>query len=114
MSFFVLPPALLRATRTPEEEGARFPTAEGEVVAFGWTEFDHAARRVVSHFRYEWRGSRRRALEHQLVARYVLPEEMPPLLGSCGYRVVAAYGDFSRRPLAADSREQIWVAEAAS
>ena len=115
MSFFVLPPALLKVTRTPEEEGARFPApdGEGEVVAFGWTEFDHAARRVVSHFRYEWRGRRRRALEHQLVARYVLPEEMPPLLESCGYRVVAAYGDFSRRPLTADSREQIWVAEAA-
>jgi hypothetical protein len=47
------------------------------------------------------------------VARYILPEEMPPLLESCGYRAVAAYGDFNRRPLAEDSREQIWVAEAA-
>jgi hypothetical protein len=43
--------------------------------------------------------------------RYVFPEEVPPLLEGCGYRVVAAYGGFDRRPLDGNSREQIWIAE---
>ena len=46
-----------------------------------------------------------------MVMRYMYPEEVPPLLESCGYRVVEAYGGFDRSPLAADSREQIWLAE---
>lgn len=111
MSFFVPPAGLLAQGRTERQEAARFaaPERQGEVVAYDWTEFDRRRRRVISHITYEWRSGRR--LEHTLVARYVFPEEVPPLLESCGYRVAAAYGGFDRRPLTRESREQIWVAE---
>jgi len=69
---------------------------------------------VVSHITYEWRNGADRVTrqqQHVLVARYVFPNEVPPLLESCGYRVVAAYGGFDRRPLDGDSREQIWLAQ---
>ena len=121
MSFFVPPAELLAQGRTERREMVRFPAPDGagEVVAFDWTEFVPARRRVISHITYEWHGEaewrgeaeRPRRLEHRLVARYVFPEEVPPLLESCGYRVVAAYGGFDRRPLCDESREQIWVAE---
>jgi hypothetical protein len=50
-------------------------------------------------------------IHHTLTARYVFPEEVPPLLESCGYRVVAVYGGFDRGRLIEGSREQIWLAE---
>jgi SAM-dependent methyltransferase len=110
MSFFVPPPALIAAGRTPELVAARFraPDGRGQVVARDWTEWDPARRVVISHITYEWRGETRR---HELTARYVFPEEVPPLLAACGYQVAAVYGGFDRRPLGPDSREQIWVAE---
>jgi len=115
MSFFVPPAELLARGRTERQEAARFaaPGAEGEVVAYDWTEFDRRRRRVISHITYEWRSGRgpERRLARTLVARYIFPEEVPPLLESCGYRVAAAYGGFDRRPLTCESREQIWVAE---
>lgn len=116
MSFFVPPAELLARGRTERQEAARFaaPGSEGEVVAYDWTEFDRRRRRVISHITYEWRRGRgpgQRQLERTLVARYIFPEEVPPLLESCGYRVAASYGGFDRRPLTCESREQIWVAE---
>ena len=117
MSFFVPPPDLLSRGRTDRREMARFaaPEGDGEVVAFDWAEFVPARRRVISHITYEWRdagGLATRYLQHDVVARYAFPEEIPPLLEGCGYRVVAAYGGFDRSPLTPESREQIWVAEA--
>jgi SAM-dependent methyltransferase len=116
MSFFVPPRGLLRQGRTPRQEMSRFPSpdGDGEVVAFDWAEFVRPRRQVVSHITYEWRdgdGRATRQLDHSMVARYVFPEEVPPLLESCGYRVVASYGSFGRAPLTAKSREQIWVAQ---
>ena len=52
----------------------------------------------------------RRTLNHELTARYLFPEEVPPLLERCGYEVTNVYGDFQRGPLEDDSTEQIWVA----
>ncbi len=116
MSFFVPPEELIRRGRTAPVEMARFPSPDGsgEVVATDWTEWMPSRRRVTSHITYQWpagEGGRPRRAERTLVARYVLPEEVPPLLESCGYRVVRAYGGFDRTPLAADSGEQIWLAE---
>jgi hypothetical protein len=116
MAFFVPPAELLAQGRTEEREVTRFaaPGGEGEVVVRDWTEFVARGQRVISHITYEWQeaeGQVRRRLRHELVARYVFPEEVPPLLESCGFRVAAAYGDFDRGPLADDSREQIWIAE---
>jgi SAM-dependent methyltransferase len=110
MSFFVPPPALVAAGRTPELVAARFraPDGRGQVVARDWTEWDPVRRVVISHISYEFKGETRR---HELTARYVFPEEVPPLLAACGYEVAAVYGGFDRRPLGTDSREQIWVAE---
>jgi SAM-dependent methyltransferase len=115
MAFFVPPAELLAQGRTEEREVTRFaaPGGEGEVVVRDWTEFVARGQRVISHITYERQeaGRVQRRLKHELVARYVFPEEVPPLLESCGFRVAAAYGDFDRRPLGDDSREQIWIAE---
>jgi SAM-dependent methyltransferase len=116
MSFFVPPRELIARGRTDEGEMTRFlaPEATGEVVAYDWTEFVPTRQRVISHITYEWRdeGERTtRRLQQDMPARYVFPDEVPPLLETCGYRVLAAYGGFDRRPLADDSREQVWIAE---
>lgn len=117
MAFFVPPTDLLARSRTPREEMARFAGPDGgEVIAYDWTSFA-PGQRVISHITYEWRapdGRTVRVLKHELVARYVYPEEARSLLLSCGYEVLASYGDFDRRPLASDSREQIWIAKAAA
>jgi len=117
MAFFVPPLASIALGRTTRAQMARFPApaGPGEVVAYDWSEFA-PRRRVISHITYEWvngHGQPIRQMEHALVCRYVFPGEVPPLLESCGYRVAAAYGGFDRRPLAADSHEQIWIAERA-
>ncbi len=115
MAFFVPPPALIAQGRTERMEMTRFAAPDGgEVVAYDWTEFG-PHQRLVSHIKYEWGGDDRglptRQLEHTLTARYLFPDEVPPLLEECGYRVTAAHGDFNRGPLRADSHEQIWIAE---
>ncbi|MBI2955922.1 MAG: methyltransferase domain-containing protein [Acidobacteria bacterium] len=43
--------------------------------------------------------------------RYFFRFEMEHLLGRCGFRVAALYGDFDRSPLRNDSPEMIFVAE---
>ena len=116
MSFFVPPKELIERGRTEPAEMARFaaPDGEGEVVALDWAEFRPKGQRAISHITYVWldEGDRpMRRVERELVARYVFPEEVGPLLEGCGYRVVAAYGGFDKRRLGPDSREQIWVAE---
>lgn len=116
MSFFVPPPELIARRQLGRVEMARFqaPGGDGEVVAFDATEFVPAHKRVISHITYEWQdraGRTTRRLDHDLVARYMFPHEVPPLLARAGYRVVASYGGFGRRPLDDESREQIWVAE---
>jgi len=114
MNFFVPPPDLIAQGRTARQEAARFPAPDGrhEVVAFDWTEFG-PEQRLVSHITYIWydeAGNETGRLERSLVARYVFPEQVPPLLRAAGYRVINAYGGFDRRPLGEGSREQIWVA----
>jgi SAM-dependent methyltransferase len=118
MSFFVPPQDLLAAGGAGLAEMARFPApdAAGEVIAYDQAEVAAARQRLTSRITYEWRdeGDRPlRRLEHTMVMRYLFPEEVPPLLESCGYRVVDAYGGFDRRPLDDSSREQIWIAERA-
>ena len=115
MSFFVPPAELLAKGRTEPAEMTRFraPDGRSEIVATDWAEFLPAKHRVISHITYEWRNAADRTIEqvtHDLVARYLFPEEVPPLLASCGFEIVAAYGGFDRRPLAPTSREQIWLA----
>ena len=121
MSFFVPPKELIERGRTEPQEMARFasPGGDGEVVASDWAEFRARGQRVISHIAYEWRdadGEKTRRIERELVARYVYPEEVPPLLERCGYRVVEAYGGFDRTPLVSGASpcrtgEQVWVAE---
>jgi SAM-dependent methyltransferase len=116
MSFFVPREEMISRGRTRPREVARFPAPDGTgaVAVSDWTEFRPDTQRVVSHITYEWRNGADRVTrqqQHALVARYVFPNEVPPLLESCGYRVVAAYGGFDRQPLDGDSREQIWLAQ---
>lgn len=116
MSFFVPPREVLDKGHTPRQEMVRFPApgGGGEVIAYDWAEFAPARQQIVSHITYEWRDERDRAarsLDHTMVARYIFPAQVPPLLESCGYRVVHAYGSFAREPLTDRSREQIWIAE---
>ena len=116
MSFFVPPRELLQRGRTELREVTRFPAPDGtgEVVVSDWTEFITRRQHVISHISYEWcsgDGAPLRHLDHTLTARYLFPEEVPPLLESCGYRIVASYGGFDHRPLTDDSHEQIWLAE---
>lgn len=118
MSFFVPPADLLALGRTPRQEASRFtaPGGDGEVVAFDWTEFRPSRQHFISHLSYEWRGPDQRVvrrLEHTMTGRYTFPEEVPPLLESCRYRVLSVYGSFARAPLQERSREQIWVAQPA-
>lgn len=115
MSFFVPPPELLAQGRTEPAEMTRFraPDGHGEIVATDWAEFLPSKQRVISHITYEWRsdyGYIIKQIKHDLVARYVFPAEVPPLLASCGFEVVASYGGFDRQPLTPTSREQIWMA----
>jgi SAM-dependent methyltransferase len=117
MAFFVPPPSLLAGRNSDRVEMTRFPAPDGAggVVAYDWTEAI-AHQRLISHLTYQWvngRGRPIREMQHSLVCRYLRPEEVPPLLEGTGYRVVAAYGGFDRRPLTADSHEQIWIAERA-
>jgi len=116
MSFFVPPKDLLARGRTGTQEMARFPSPDGEgnIVALERVQIIPSRQRLLSHITYEWRDGMdktARRLEHTMVMRYLHPEEVAPLLESCGYRVLEAYGGFDRSQLAADSREQIWVAE---
>ena len=116
MSFFVPPQDLLAMSRTEAHEMARFPApnGDGDVVALDRAEIIPSKQRLVSHITYEWRDGLDetiRRLDHRMVMRYMYPDEVPPLLESCGYRVVDAYGGFDRAPLTADSREQVWLAE---
>ncbi len=119
MSFFVPPREAIARGRTEPVKMAHFaaPDGDGEVVALDWTEFVARRRRVISHITYEWRNAADRMvnrIDRELVARYVFPEEMPPLLEECGYRVAAAYGGFDRRPLTGQEQtgtEQVWIAE---
>jgi SAM-dependent methyltransferase len=116
MSFFLPPRELIERGRTEPQEMTRFaaPDGDGEVVAIDWAEFQPGGQRVISHITFEWRDERGRTvkrLERELVARYLYPDEVAPLLEGAGYRVVAAYGGFDRSSLGEDSREQIWVAE---
>jgi SAM-dependent methyltransferase len=118
MSFFVPPPDLLSSGGTDLREMARFPAPDGlgEVIAFDRTEVQPRRRRLVSHITYERRraGAPVHRIHHTLTARYVFPEQVPPLLESCGYRVIEVYGEFDRAPLVEGSREQIWLAEPGS
>ncbi len=115
LAFFVPPREIVSQERTPEVLAAQLPRSrrgEGEVLAWSWTEFGED-QRFTSHLRYEWQDEEHqttRTLEHSLTARYLFPEEVPPLLERCGYEVTAVYGDFQRGPLEDDSTEQIWVA----
>jgi len=116
MSFFVPPQDLLAMSRTEAHEMARFPApnGDGDVVALDRAEIIPSKQRLVSHITYEWRDGLDetiRRLDHRMVMRYMYPDEVPPLLESCGYRVVDAYGGFDRAPLTVDSREQVWLAE---
>ena len=116
MSFFVPPAEILEKGRTPRQEMVRFPAldGDGDVVAYDWAEFAPQRQRITSHITYEWRDRRDRtvrSLDHTMVARYIFPKEVPPLLESCGYRVIHAYGSFAREPLTDRSHEQIWIAE---
>ena len=116
MSFFVPPQDLLAMSRTEAHEMARFPApnGDGDVVALDRAEIIPSKQRLVSHITYEWRDGldeTTRRLDHRMVMRYMYPDEVPPLLESCGYRVVDAYGGFDRAPLTVDSREQVWLAE---
>ena len=116
MSFFVPPAEILEKGRTPRQEMVRFPApdTDGDVVAYDWAEFAPQHQRITSHITYEWRDRRDRtirSLDHTMVARYIFPKEVPPLLESCGYRVIHAYGSFAREPLTDRSHEQIWIAE---
>lgn len=119
IAFFVPPREVIAMGRTPEQEAARFPAPEGrgEVVARGWTDFDEGRQLFAQHITYEWRDEKDRYLrtfQHTMTARYVFPEEMPPLLEASGFRVAAAYGDFDRRLLDESAFEQIWVAHPSS
>jgi len=114
LAFFVPPREIIARGRTPEMEAARFPAPDGhgEVVAWSWTEFGED-QVFVSHLRYEWRDAAdrtTRTLAHAMRARYIFPEEVPPLLARCGYAVTASYGGFQRQPLDSRATEQVWGA----
>jgi SAM-dependent methyltransferase len=116
MSFFVPPKRLLDKGGTERQEVTRFPApeGEGEIVAYDHAQIIAEKRQIISHIAYEWRNAAGRIVrrfEHEMTMRYMFPEEVPPLLESCGYRVAASYGSFDREPLEEASREQIWLAE---
>ncbi len=48
-----------------------------------------------------------------LEVRSIFPQELPLLLSLGGLRLVERFGDFSRRPLAADTPQQICICESA-
>ncbi len=111
LAFFVPPREIIAQGRTPEIEAARFPALEGrgDVVAHSWSEF-REDQVFVSHLRYTWEGTGR-TLTHNLAARYIFPQEVPPLLERCGFRVAEVYGGFERQPLDEYATEQVWIAE---
>jgi SAM-dependent methyltransferase len=47
-----------------------------------------------------------------LEIRSIFPQELPPLLSLGGLRLIERYGDFSGRPFASDSPQQVCICEA--
>lgn len=89
-------------------------TASGARIAV-WESrrYDIHLQRIYQHYRYEQLdeegfvvGTRYR----NFTLCYIWPREMEHLLVRSGFEVEDAYGWFDRRPLDADSAEQIWVA----
>ena len=76
------------------------------------TEYDLAAQRLRSVWRYEQASARGAATtsEYVLELRYFFRFEMEWMLDACGFQVEALYGDSGRSQFTSDSPEMIFVA----
>ena len=88
-------------------------TGRGTIAVWESRRYDVYRQRITQTYRYEQlddHGAVVSAWYRDLTLCYIWPREMEHLLVRCGYEIEAAYGWFDRRPLDAESGEQIWVA----
>jgi len=96
-----------------DEAPREYPGPDGAAVRqTGHTDYDLPNQRLVWHARYECAGpdGTITVREHSLQLRYFFRFEMEWMLEACGFEVEALYGDFDRKPFAAEGREMIFVA----
>jgi hypothetical protein len=76
------------------------------------TDYDLPDQSLRSIWRHEYTdaGGRVQRREHVIDLHYFFRCEFEWMLEACGFEVEALYGDFDRRPFAADSPEMIFVA----
>ncbi len=110
----VFNPMLSKLVAHRVEEGPdEFSAPDGTTVRWSAvTEYDLAAHRLSSAWRYEHgnAGAAATTTEYLLEIRYFYRFEMEWVLEACGFEVEALYGNLDRSPFAADSPEMIFVA----
>ncbi len=103
--------------RRVEEGPSEFSGPGGNMLEWSaTTEYDLAAQRLRSAWRYE-RGSAGAAAatsKYALELRYFFRFEMEWMLKACGFEVEALYGSFDRDDFTSDSPEMIFVARRAT
>jgi len=109
-------PSRLEMPGPVEEQPRDFPGPYGlRIRQTACTEFDAPNQRLRSRIKYEStsQGGDVALREHSLELCYFFRSDMERLLEDCGFEVEAAYGNFDRSPLSADSPEMIFVARKA-
>jgi SAM-dependent methyltransferase len=88
-------------------------TSGARVAVWESRRYDVHLQRIYQQYRYEQvddEGFVVATRYRSFTLCYIWPREMEHLLARCGYVVEAAHGWFDRRPLDAQSAEQIWIA----
>jgi hypothetical protein len=103
----------LRGNWSPEAEWRRFENEQGQTVTVSTTQRHNPLRQTVEYRIYRrWQDDGQARVETEgTVLRFVYPQEMIALLGYNGFTIRDAYGDWDRRPLAADSPRMIYVCQ---
>jgi len=100
------------APEEPESASVRFAVDGEEVVRYERVQRDAGTQRLRVQMRYERKlaGGELANDEVEIQMRWFYRYEIEHLLARAGFRDVAIYGDFEKRPFAADSPDIIAVA----
>ena len=117
-AFDVFAPELARCARAeePEYEEERVADGDAEFITFTSLHRDVATQLMdVTHRHVRMRHG---VVVEEAVERYRMRwyhrYELEHLLARAGFEVVAAYGDFDRKPFDRDAREMVFVARSCS